>query len=90
MRTVLRISFPEVPRLIYNMEGGTVYLMCFVSGIHIYAGLVRVCSGVRAVLCPSHFRQRVMDFFVCLAVLIRGGEMVMPRVDFLMCTRLSS
>ena len=63
-RTVLHVSFAEVPRLIFNMEGGTVYLVCFVSGSLVNAGVDWSCSSVRAVLCPSHFRQRVMDFFV--------------------------
>ena len=49
-RTVLRVSFPEVPRLISYMDGGTVSLACFVSGILIQAGLAEFCCRVRAVL----------------------------------------
>ena len=52
-RTVLRVSFPEVPRLISYMDGGTVYLMCFVSDSLVNAGVDWSCSSVRVVLCPS-------------------------------------
>ena len=69
------------------MEGGTVYLICFVSGILIQAGLVEFCCRVRAVLVRT---ISVDGSSIFSEGIDESGEMLMPRVEFLMGTRLSS
>ena len=62
------------------MEGGTVYLMCFVSVSLVDAGLVGVLLPCARCTCPYHFRRRVIDFFS--EGTAESGEMLIPRVDF--------